>query len=90
MHMQVKYIYVENLDLLTSLGCIHYLGNLTAIITRPKLDKHINNAEDLLNQDDIYWSIGEGYGVGESMRQAPVGSTPRSLIDRGENGIYLN
>ena len=54
------------------------------MITRPKLDKAINSAEDLLNQEDIAWSIGEGYGVGELMKQAPVGSTPRRLIDQGE------
>ena len=54
------------------------------MITRPKLDKTINNAKDLLNQNEITWGIGEGYGVEESMRQAPIGSTPRSLIDQGE------
>ena len=59
------------------------------MITRPKIDKTINSAEDLLNQEDIAWSIGEGYGVGESMKQAPIGSTPRSLIDQGENGTGL-
>ena len=53
------------------------------MITRPKLDKTINNAKDLLNQNEITWGIGEGYGVEESMRQAPIGSTPRSLIDQG-------
>ena len=55
------------------------------MITRPKLDKTINNAEDLLNQNEIVWGIGEGYGVGESMKQAPIGSTPRSLIDQGDH-----
>ena len=54
------------------------------MITKPKLDKAINSAENLLNQDDIAWSIGEGYGVGELMKQAPIGSTPRSLIDQGK------
>ena len=55
------------------------------MITRPKLDKTINNAEELLNQNDIEWGIGEGYGVEESMRQAQIGSTPRSLIEQGDH-----
>ena len=54
------------------------------MITRPKLDKTINNAEDLLNQNDIEWGIGEGYGVEESMRQAKIGSTQRNLIEQGD------
>ena len=55
------------------------------MITRPKLDKTVNNAEELLNQNDIEWGIGEGYGVEESMRQAQIGSTPRSLIEQGDH-----
>ena len=62
-------------------------GNLTAMITRPKLDKTINNAEDLINQNDMKWGIGEGYGVEEAMRQAQIGSTPRSLIDQGDHEL---
>ena len=57
------------------------------MITRPKLDKTINNAEDLINQNDMKWGIGEGYGVEESMRQAQIGSTPRSLIDQGDHEL---
>ena len=64
---------------------LHPAGNLTAMITRPKLDKTINNAEDLLNQNEFEWGIGEGYGVEESMRQAQIGSTPRSLIEQGDH-----
>ena len=54
------------------------------------MDKTINNAEDLLNQNEITWGIGEGYGVEESMRQAPIGSTPRSLIDQGDHHTIKN
>ena len=57
------------------------------MITRPKLDKTINNAEDLINQNDMKWGIGEGYGVEEAMRQAQIGSTPRSLIDQGDHEL---
>ena len=51
------------------------------MITRPKLDKTINNAEDLINQNDMKWGIGEGYGVEEAMRQAQIGSTPHIGMD---------
>ena len=54
------------------------------MIMSPKLNKAITNAEELLSQEDITWSIGEGYGVGELMKQAPIGSTPRSLIEQGK------
>ena len=54
------------------------------MIMSPKLNRAINNAEELLSQEDITWSIGEGYGVGELMKQAPIGSTPRRLMDQGK------
>ena len=54
------------------------------------MDKTINNAEDLINQNDMKWGIGEGYGVEEAMRQAQIGSTPRSLIDQGDHELRNN
>ena len=65
-----------------------YAGNLTAMLTRPILEKTIHNIEDLLNQTDIKWSLEDsGTEIFEYFKVSSPGSTMRGLLDKAETGI---
>ena len=57
-----------------------YAGNLTAMITRPKLHMPIASAEGMLTQDEISLVVEEGVAVIDYMEASPPGSTLRELI----------
>ena len=59
-----------------------YAGTLTAMITKPGLQKTIKNADDLLSQKDLSWVMEDGLGVGEFMKESPAGSTLRQLVEK--------
>ena len=59
-----------------------YAGNLTAMITKPGLQKTVKNADDLLSQKELSWSIEDGLGVVEFMRASPAGSTLRQIVEK--------
>ena len=58
-----------------------YLGELTALITKPTLDTPIRNVEELLNQDEISWSIEGGIAFIEFLKASPPNSRLRRLVD---------
>ena len=62
-----------------------YVGNLRALLTKPQLEKSINNIEDLLNQNDVKWSS-EMFGdeILEYLKEFPPGSTMRGLLDKAD------
>ena len=45
--------------------CASYAGNLTAMLTNPKLDRPVRKPDDLLNQEDISWVVEAGIGAVE-------------------------
>ena len=57
-----------------------YAGNLTAMITRPKLHMPITSAEDMLAQDEISLVVEEGVAIIDYMEASPESSTLRELI----------
>ena len=61
-----------------------YAGNLTAMITRPKIVMQYENLEDLLNQDELSLVVEDGLGVIENMRQTSPDSVFHKLIDKTE------
>ena len=58
-----------------------FVGALTAIITKPSLDMPIKNVDDLLNQDEISWSVEDGIALIEFFRASPPSSRLRRLIE---------
>ena len=65
-----------------------YDGNLTAMLTRPKLEKSIKTVEDLVNQNKIKWTLSDdGMEVTEYLKASPFGSTMRRLFNQGKNDI---
>ena len=61
-----------------------YAGNMTAMLTNPKLDRPIIKPEDLLNQDDLSWVVEAGVGAVEYMSASPPGSTWRKIYEKIE------
>ena len=59
-----------------------YEGNLTAMITRPKLDFKFNKLEDFLNQEEISLVIEVGIEAIDKMKQTPMNSPMRQIIDK--------
>ena len=57
-----------------------YAGNLTAMITRPKLHMPIRSVEDLLTHEEISLVVEEGVAVIDYMEASPPGSALRELI----------
>ena len=68
----------------TLILCTAYAGNLTAMLTDPKLDKMIHKPDDLLNQDDLSWVVEAGNGAVEYMSASPPGSTWRKIYENIE------
>ena len=66
----------------TFIVCASYAGNLTAMLTNPKLDRPIHNPDDLLNQDDLSWVVEAGIGAVEYMSASPPGSTWRKIYEQ--------
>ena len=71
-------------------------GALTAMITKPTLDMPINNAEELMNQNEISWSIEDGTAVIEFLKASPPNSRLRRLVEGAKllsssemNGCYV-
>ena len=71
-----------------------YAGNLTAMITRPKLHMPITSVDDMLAQDEISLVVEDGVAIIDYMEASPKGSTLRELIgtatrlsDDGELGV---
>ena len=62
--------------------CASYAGNLTAMLTNPKLDRPIQKPDDLLNQDDLSWVVEAGIGAVEYMSASPPGSTWRKIYEQ--------
>ena len=61
-----------------------YAGNLTAMLTNPKLSRPITKPEDLLNQADLSWVVEDGIGAVEYMSASPPGSTWRRIYEKIE------
>ena len=68
--------------------CRSYAGNLTAMITNPKLARPIKEPEDLLNQEDLSWVVEAGVGAVEYMSSSPPGSTWRRIYEQIEELNY--
>ena len=68
--------------------CAAYAGNLTAILTNPKLDRPVTKPEDLLNQEDLSWVVETGVGAVEYMSASPTGSTWRKIYEKIEELSY--
>ena len=57
-----------------------YAGNLTAMITRPKLHMPITSVDDMLAQDEISLVVEDGVAIIDYMEASPKGSTLGELI----------
>ena len=68
-----------------------YAGNLTAMLTRPKLQERIKTLEDLLSQDKVSWIIPDDT-IPYAMKMSKNGSALKRLYERGinlpENAAY--
>ena len=51
-----------------------YRGNMTALITKPTLDRPIENVNELVNQDEIGWTMVKGSSMIHSSKRAPSGT----------------
>ena len=56
-----------------------YSGNLTAMLSKPKLDAPIRKLDELLDQDEISWIIRDGSPEERFMRAAQSGSVKNLL-----------
>ena len=91
----------QRLFVITWIWCVFvvaqsYAGNLTAMITRPKLHMPITNVEEMLGQDEISLVVEEGVAVIDYMEASPEGSKLRELIgtatlltDDGDLGMVI-
>ena len=61
-----------------------FAGALTAMITKPTLDMPINNVEELLDQNEISWSIEDGTAIIEFLKASPPNSRLRRLVEEAE------
>ena len=61
-----------------------YAGNLTAMITRPKMERKFETLEDFLYQDEMALVVEDGLGVIENMKQSPPDSVYNKLIHKAE------
>ena len=61
-----------------------YAGNLSAMLTNPKLSRPITKPEDLLNQAELSWVVEDGVGAVEYMSASPPGSTWRRIYEKIE------
>ena len=59
-----------------------YAGSLTAKIAKPTLEKPIEDAIDLVNQNDISWILTDGTELTRHFRNSPQGTTSRKLYDQ--------
>ena len=51
-----------------------YVGNMTALITKPTLQKPIKDIYELVNQNDIHWMIEKGSSIVSYLEKAPPGT----------------
>ena len=51
-----------------------YRGNMTALITKPTLHRPIENVNELVNQDEIGWTMVKGSSMIHSSKRAPSGT----------------
>ena len=61
-----------------------YSGNLTAMITRPKLDMKFTELEDFLNQNEMTLHVRYGHSVIDYMSQSPADSVIFRLLEQTE------
>ena len=61
-----------------------YAGNLTAMITKPKIVRQFEELEDFLHQDEISLVVEDGLGIIENMKISPPHSVYRKLIDKAD------
>ena len=61
-----------------------FCGNLTAMITRPKVEMKINSFEDFLHQDDISLVVPDGYISNEELDQYPADSPKRRALEKAQ------
>lgn len=59
-----------------------YAGNLTAMLTRPKLQERIKTLDDLLSQDEVSWIIPDDT-IPYAMKMSKNGSALKRLHDGG-------
>ena len=59
-----------------------YAGNLTAMISRPKLDFKFTKLEDFQNQEEMSLVVEDGIEVIDFMKQAPIDSPMRQIIEK--------
>ena len=51
-----------------------YVGNMTALITKPTLQKPIKDIDELVNQNDIHWMIEKESSIVTYLKSAPSGT----------------
>ena len=56
-----------------------YSGHLTAMITRPILEKQINSIEDLISQNNLMWNLNRGTEIYDYLKAS---ESLRPLYDR--------
>ena len=61
-----------------------FSGNLTAMITRPKVDMKINSFGDFLNQDEISLTVPDEYLYIEELEQYPANSPKRRALEQAQ------
>ena len=60
-----------------------YTGNMTALITKPMLQRPIKDVNELVNQDEIGWTMVKGSSMIHSSKRAPSGTEfTHGVIDR--------
>ena len=61
-----------------------YAGNMTAMMTKPTFSIPIKDAEDLVNQNQISWTLNKGTVVEPLFKSFDTGTTYRKLYDNAE------
>ena len=81
-----KKLYLKVMALIWIWSCFvlvkSYAGNLTAMITRPKLSMKFSFLEDFLDQNEITLVTEDETALLETWRKAPINSTVRQIIDQ--------
>ena len=61
-----------------------YAGNMTALIAKPTLEIPIKDAEDLVNQNKISWTLLKGSILSHFFKKMAPGTMQRKLYDQAE------
>ena len=76
--LPVKRLYQKLLLLFWSLPLFvlvtAYKGNMTALITKPNLQKPIKDVNELVNQNEMSWTVEEGSSMLNYLKSAPTGT----------------